>query len=108
MSATGLPIEQDEYEGKKDKYIIFTYEDESPAAHADNAVTADTVYLQIQMIAPKEFNYFKFKKQIRSLLEGADFCVTSIRSFLGDVYQGTKKSRQTVFEVNYTEQRTEE
>lgn len=47
MSTTGLPVEQDEYEGKKDKYIIFTYEDENPAAHADNVVTADTVYLQI-------------------------------------------------------------
>ena len=87
---------------------IFTYEDENPAAHADNVVTADTVYLQIQMITPKEFNYFDLKKQIRDLLEGADFCVTSACSFLGDVYQGTKKSRQTIFEVNYTEQRTEE
>lgn len=105
LSATGLPVEQDEYDGKSEKYIVFIYEDERPEAHGDNKVTADTAYLQIQLITPKKFNYFELKKQIRTLLEGADFSVSSVRSFLGDIYQGTEKTRQTVFEVEYTQGR---
>lgn len=107
LGATGLPVEQDEYEGKENKYIIFIFEDETPAAHADNRVTADTVYIQVQLITPKNYNYYPLKKQIRNLLEDADFFVTSIGSFLGDVYHGTEKTRQTVFYANYTEQRKE-
>lgn len=108
LSETGLPVEQDEYEGREDKYIIFIYEDERPVEHADNKPYADTVYLQIQLITPKNFNYMKLKRKIRNLLEDADFSVTSIRSFLGSVYVGTEKIRQTVFETEYTEARQEE
>ncbi len=108
LGETGLPVKQDEYDGKSDKYIIFTYEDEGPAIFADNEVTADTAFLQIQLVTPKKFDYFPLKKQIRNLLEDADFIVTSIRSFLGDVYVGTEKTRQTVFNVKYTEGRKEE
>lgn len=105
LSLTGLPVAQDEYTGPLSEYIIFTYEDERPAEHADNKATADTAYMQIQLITPKEFDYMVLKKKIRDLLEEADFFVTSIRSFLGDVYYGTERTRQTVFEVTYTEQR---
>lgn len=105
LGETGLPAEQDEYTGKSDKYIIFVYEDEHPEEHADNAVTADTAYIQVQLITPKDFNYFDLKKKIRNLLEGADFSVTSIRSFLGDAANGTEKTRQTVFHTEYTQGR---
>lgn len=108
LSTTGLPVKQDEYDGEEDKYIIFVYEDETPALSADNGVTDDTAYLQIQLITPKKFDYFDLKKKIRNLLEGADFCVTSIRSFLGDVNMGTEKTRQTIFQATYTESREEE
>lgn len=108
LEVTGMPVEPDEYAGESDKYIIFTLDDETPEAYADNRPTADTAYMQVQLITPKDFNYFPLKKQIRNLLEGADFIVTSIRSFLGDVYVGTEKTRQTVFNVKYTEGRKEE
>ncbi len=108
LKMSGIPVAQDEYLGREDKYIIFSYEDERPAAHADNCVTADTFYIQVQLVTPKSFNYLKMKNKIRSLLEGADFVVKSIRSFLGDTYQGTEKIRQTVFSVEYTGQRMEE
>lgn len=108
LSEAGLPVEQDEYTGKEEKYIIFTFEDERPESYADNRPTADTAYIQVQLITPKNFNYFDLKKKIRNLLEGADFIVSSTRSFLGDVYMGTEKTRQTVFSVKYTEQRMEE
>lgn len=105
LSRTGLPVEQDEYIGPEEIYIIFVYEDERPEAHADNRPTADTAWLQVQLITPKNYNYFSLKKKIRDLLEEAGFFVTSTRSFLGDVYHGTEKTRQTVFEVTYTESR---
>ena len=106
LGETGLEVEQDIYGGESDKYIIFSYEDERPECWADDQVEADTVYLQIQLITPKEFDYFALKKKIRNLLEGADFIVTSTRSFLGSVYVGTEKKRQTVFQVEYTEGRS--
>ena len=108
LGVTGLPVEQDEYTGENDKYIIFVYEDERPESHADNAVTADTVYIQVQLITPKNFNYFELKKKIRNSLEEADFSVTSIRSFLGDVASGTEKTRQTIFQTEYTQGRRNE
>ena len=108
LSATGLPVEQDEYTGNGDKYIIFVYEDERPETHADNAVTADTAFIQVQLVTPKEFNYFALKKEIRSLLEEADFSVTSTRSFLGDVANGTEKTRQTIFHTEYIQGRRDE
>lgn len=105
LEETGLSVEQDEHTGGQESYIIFTYEDEKPVFHGDNKVIADTVYLQIQLITPKEFNYFPMKKKIRNLLENAGFSVTSTYSFLGSVYQGTEKRRQTVFKAEYTQTR---
>lgn len=108
LGVTGLPVKQDEYTGESDKYIIFVYEDEHPEAHADNVVTYDTAYIQVQLVTPKEFDYFALKREIRDLLEGADFSVTSIRSFLGDVAIGTEKTRQTIFQTEYTQGRRQE
>ena len=106
LAPTDLPVYQDEYTGKADKYIIFIYTDEVPALWGDDGVLADTVFIQLQLITPKDFNYFEYKHQIRDLLEGAGFIVTSTQSMLGDEYNGTEKVRQTIFELNYSETRT--
>lgn len=106
LAATELPVVQDEYTGKAEKYIVFIYTDEIPVLWSDNRVDADTVYIQLQLITPKNFNYFALKHQIRDLLEGAGFLVTSTQSFLGDPYNGTEKVRQTIFECQYSETRT--
>lgn len=105
LGQTGLPVEQDEYVEHGSRYIVFVYEDETPAYHGDNKVLADTVYLQIQLITPKNFDYFPLKEQIRDLLEGAGFIVTSTRSFLGTAITGTEKVRQTIFHTEYTQGR---
>ena len=106
LAPTDLPVVQDEYTGKEEKYIVFVYTDETPVLWSDNGVDADMVYIQLQLITPKNFNYFALKHQIRDLLEGAEFSVTSIQSFLGDIYNGTEKVRQTIFELVYAETRT--
>lgn len=101
-TATSLDVAPDEYDGKSDKYIIFTYEDERPVHWGDNNVLADTAYLQIQLITPKSYNYLTMKHTIRNTLEANDYIVTSIQSFLSDDIQGTEKVRQTVFTVTKT------
>lgn len=107
-TATGFPVAPDEYDGTEDKYIIFTYVNERPELFGDNLPIADTAYLQLQLITPKSYNYMTAKHTIRDTLEGLGFIVTSIYSMLGDVIQGTDKIRQTIFEVTFTEPRTEE
>ena len=106
LAPTDLPVVQDEYTGKETKYIVFMYTDEIPALWGDDGVLADTVFIQLQLITPKNFNYFALKHQIRDLLEGAGFLVTSTQSWLGDKYNGTEKVRQTIFELTYAETRT--
>ena len=106
LAATGLPVVQDEYTGKEDKYVVFIYTDEVPVLWSDNNVDADMVYIQLQLITPKNYNYFAFKHQIRDLLESVGFIVTSTQSMLGDEYSGTEKVRQTIFEITYSETRT--
>lgn len=106
LSQTHLPVKQDEYSGKEEKYIVFMYTDEVPAMWGDDEVLADTVYIQLQLITPKNFNYFALKHQVRDLLEGAGFLVTSTQSILGDIYNGTEKVRQTIFEIQYSETRS--
>lgn len=103
--ATGLPVAQDEYEGKEDKYIVFTYIDERPEVFADNVAVADVAYMQIQLITPKSYNYFAKKETIREALEGAGFSVTSLKSYLGDAFNGTEKIRQTIIEALYSDSR---
>lgn len=97
--ATNLEVEPDEYTGTSDKYITFSYEDEQPVLWGDNRVLADTAYIQIQLITPKNFNYLTTKHLVRDALEDNDYIVTSIQSFVGDYIQGTEKTRQTVFTV---------
>ena len=105
LSGLGIPVEQDEYEGTAKKYIVFMYADETPVLWGDDGVLADTVFIQLQLITPKDFNYFALKHQIRDLLEADGFLVTSTLSMLGDVYNGTDKVRQTIFEIQYSETR---
>ena len=105
LASTGLPVVQDEYEGTAKKYIVFIYTDEVPALWGDDDVLADTVFIQLQLITPKDFNYFSLKHQVRDLLEQAGFLVTSTQSWLGDIYNGTEKVRQTIFEIQLSETR---
>lgn len=98
-----IPVAQDEYEGKDDKYLIYTYEDERPVHFGDDKALQDTAYLTLQLIVPKTFNYMKLKHQIRDELERMDFIVTDIRSFLSSAINGTDKIRRITFDATYTD-----
>lgn len=103
----GIEVAQDEYLGKQGKYATFTYYDEQPTSWADNEVTSDTAYLQIQFVVPKNYDYFAEKKAIRNALESNGFIIINGETFLGDVYSGTEKKRTCVWNVKYTEMRGE-
>lgn len=104
-SQHGLECEEDEYCGKAEKYMVYTYEDEKPALYGDNQVLADTAYIQIQIVCPKNYNYHSLKKKVRNALEQVGFSITTIKNFLGNDIYGTKKMRQIVFQTEYTEGR---
>lgn len=100
---TGYPVRPDVYSGKSDKYITFTYEDERGELYGDDQELATTAYLQISLYTPENFNYFEDKKKIKKQLKSEGFNVESIKSWIEDSLDGTKKTRHTVFIVNITE-----
>lgn len=104
---TGIPVFPDFAPAQEEKSITFTYEDEKPVLHGNNCPVADTAYLQISLYTPEGFDYMPAKHAIRDYLEGAGFSVTSIQSWLDQDLTGTKRTRHTVFEANYTEMRKE-
>ena len=101
-SLSGIPVEQDEYEGTAKTYITFTYEDEKGTQFGDNKVIADTAYMQINLFTPKKFNYLTLKEVIKTYLEGLG-CVTSIQSSLYSI--NNEKIRQTTFTCEITKER---
>lgn len=100
-----IPIEENEYQGKKNTYMVFSYDDERPIFRADNEPYADMADITFQLILPKNTDYMKLKHQIRDELEQRGFTVTSIRAFLGSAINGTDKIRRIIFETNYMEER---
>lgn len=98
----GLEIEQDEYSGTEEKYFVFQYEDETPSLYGDNKPLQDTCYIQLKLYTPKEFDYFELKKKTRDYFESSGFSISSIFSYLEDVTINAKRTRCTVFKLEYT------
>ena len=102
---TGIQVFPDESPAEREKSISFVYEDERPILHGDDRPVADTVYIQLTLYTPSKLNYMDLKHRIRDYLEDEGFCVTSIQSWIDAGLTGTKRTRHTVFEINYTEPR---
>ncbi len=105
---TGYPAEQDVYDGKRDHFIVFTYEDERPDMHADNLPAADQVTVMVSLFGPEDYEYMEDKEKIRDYLERSGFCVTSIQQWKEPTqYRSDSYIRRVTFQVNYTEMRRE-
>ena len=101
---TKLPVVPDIYEGKSDKYITFTYNDERPVFFGDNKVLNDTAYISVNLFTPKDYNYMTLKKVIKDYLESVGI-VTNCDSY---VYTENQiPIRQTIFNVEITKEREE-
>jgi hypothetical protein len=101
---TKLPVVPDVYEGKSDKYITFTYQDERPAFFGDNDVLDDVAYISVNLFTPKDYNYMTSKEVIKTYLESVGI-VTNCESY---VYTENQiPIRQTIFEVQITKEREE-
>lgn len=100
---TGFPVYPDLYEGKEDKYITFTYEDERAALYADDEEIHTEVTVEVNMFTPADYNYFTAKDAVKAYLVANGFQVESIRTWLATEEKGTHRYRHTTFSVNKTE-----
>lgn len=100
---TGYPVEQDEYEGTNDKYIVFTYEDERPVLNGDNKEAARAAYLMVCLFVPKSYNYFADKDKLEAELVKQGFTVESSQVWLEDARTGSEKIRRITISVNITD-----
>ena len=100
---TGYPVEQDEYEGTSDRYIVFTYEDERAALRGDNRETARTAYLMVCLFVPKSHDYFEDKDKLEAELVRQGFTIESCQVWLEEARKGTEKIRRITISVNITE-----
>ena len=106
-SITGLPVSPDEYTGKADKYIVYTYADERPVLCGDDQVLEDQVIINVALYTPPKFNYMALKHQIRDYLETLGI-VDGISSWI-DTYTAKNnlelKVRHTNLSVTITKER---
>ncbi|MCM1213314.1 MAG: hypothetical protein NC331_11325 [Lachnospiraceae bacterium] len=102
-AVTGYPVEQDEYEGREDRYITYTYEDERPALFGDNSGQAGTAWLRVCLFVPKSHDYFGDKDKIMAELARQGFNIESCQTWLEDARKGTEKIRRVTISVNITE-----
>ena len=63
QNTVNYPVAPDLYEGKEDKYITFTYEDERSALDADNEEQQTVAYLQITLYTPPLQEYMEIRKR---------------------------------------------
>lgn len=98
----GYPCQQDLYSGRSDKFIVYAYEDERAAYYADNDEEEITVNIQVQLITPKNYDYFADKAKLKNALKAQGFSIDHIQSWLDDVAAGTDNARRTIFSCYYT------
>lgn len=99
---TGLDVVPDYYEGKADKWITFTYEDERPVQKGDNAVTWDIAYMQVSLFTPKKYNHMTLKETIKTYLESIGV-VTNVTSWMDK--DNETIIRQTTFNCQIEKER---
>lgn len=92
-----LPVEQDIYTGKSDKFFEFTYEDERPIYWADDKPLFDNTYVALKLSMPREENYFVYKKKTVEFFETRGFRVTGTRTYVEP--SSNNKTRCTVFHI---------
>ncbi|MBE5830810.1 MAG: hypothetical protein E7306_03615 [Butyrivibrio sp.] len=99
-----VPVSPDLYEGKKEIYITYSYNDESPSLYGDDRPLEDTAIIQVNLYTPKDYNYMTLKHEIRNYLETLGE-LTSTRSWLETYTSKTNlevTKRHTAFVVNIT------
>lgn len=99
---TGYPVVPDIYEGKADKYIVFSYADERGELYGDDMELYTTAKLYVSLYCPMSWNYMTDKKIIKKKLVELGFQVETISSYIDDSLEGAEKVRRVLFEINIT------
>lgn len=107
-NAVGVPVAPDLYSGKAKKFIVFTFADERAAMYADDDEEYITTSIKLSLYTPSDYNYLSLKAQIKKALKTRGFCIENIESYLESELTGSKYTRHTVFNINYTTNNMEE
>lgn len=78
LSGLNIDVSQDLYTGKKNKYIVFTYEDENGELYANDQPEKNHVWVQIHLYLSHNEDYRQLKKEIRSRLFEVGFSYAQI------------------------------
>lgn len=102
---TGLPVEENDYGGDEEEYIVWDIADEHGSLYGDDRAQMIESSLQMRVRLRKQTDYYPVKEQIREYLEAEDFYDVSFENYCekedGYIF------RYLVFEFNYTEMKGE-
>lgn len=100
---TGLEVEEDDYSGDKDEYIVFTYADERYTEYGDDIPIAETADVMLKCVLKKSRNYFAMKEDIKKfLVEAGAYQITS-NSYC-EVTADKKVYRNLIIEFKMTQE----
>lgn len=94
------PVAQDVYDGKENRWIVFTYADERGVYFGDDEEEMTRVYINLSYYTPIAYNYFEDKKNIKKSLMKNGFFIEYIKSWVEDLDIGIEKIRHTVFVIS--------
>lgn len=103
--ATGLEIEENDYGGDAEEYIVYDFSDERGGLFGDDRAQTVETSIQLRVRLFKETDYYETKGKIWDYLEEYDFYNLSFDNYC--LKEDGKVFRYLVFECSYVEQRGE-
>lgn len=101
---TNLPVEEDEYEGTAEEYIIFNYADEKSIRHGNDIPLINEADMTVKAVLKKSTNYFQTKDKIwEYLIECGAYDIT-FQTYLESI-TGNKKKRNLIFDFKIMKER---
>ena len=98
----GYDIAPDIYDGKSDKWGVFSYTDERGSLFADNDEEAVTARIMLTFYTPKNYNYMQDKGIVKDFLKRNGFENITYSSWVDQDQHGTEYMRHQVWEFDYT------
>lgn len=99
---TGYDVADGRYNGKSNKFVVFTYTDERAAFSADNRNKAIAANVNISIYTPENYNYLADKASIKNYLEDNGAQEISYMEFVEDEIRGTDYMRHQIFQATFT------
>lgn len=101
---TSLPVEEDEYEGTAQEYIIFNYADESSIEFGNDIPLINEADMTVKAVLNKSTNYFQIKDKIWEYLISCEAYDINFMTYLESI-TGNKKKRNLIFDFKLMKER---